>query len=368
MIGNDLNNWEIENQRRRARLSTDRVVVTGGFTVNPHFLVAQNGKVYMDLPEWAQADGYPTAVVINARVDTPERIEALARLSAALVMRYNLPTDAVQAEDPVPGKAAWYIQAWTSGTPLEEEEREPDEASVEPVEPPKPAEMDDFTAVASLARRYESSGDPASISTGTGDLGGVSYGLYQFASAVGVVDDFVAWLQRYSDPSLANYGRVLATHPVNSEEFKDAWRELGTVDPGNFGRLQDEFVMKQYLTPVQRLLVKEKLHLSHHTSALRAVAFARAIQNGPTGAKNLFVLAGTRLGYPNLSYLDDAYFDDQLIGAVYDQLVDECDHVELGDDGWLRSPNDLVRGSRSVVNGQRTRFVSERADALALLR
>lgn len=55
-----------------------------------------------------------------------------------------------------------------------------------------------------LSKQYESSGDPANVSSGYGDLGGRSYGMYQFASNMGIVDAFVDWAKEQPDP-LGNY-------------------------------------------------------------------------------------------------------------------------------------------------------------------
>ena len=51
----------------------------------------------------------------------------------------------------------------------------------------------------SLVMKYEAGGDPASVSSGSGDLGGRSYGSYQFSSSAGIVDDFVEWLCNYPE-------------------------------------------------------------------------------------------------------------------------------------------------------------------------
>ena len=46
-----------------------------------------------------------------------------------------------------------------------------------------------------LSKKYESNGDPGTISSGYGDAGGKSYGMYQFSSTMGVVDNYVKWLR-----------------------------------------------------------------------------------------------------------------------------------------------------------------------------
>ena len=221
--------------------------------------------------------------------------------------------------------------------------------------------------IAALARKYESNGDPACVSSGAGDLGGISYGLYQFASKVGVVDEFVAWLCDYPDPAFANYGNVLAQHEVNSAAFIQQWKDLGTIDPGNFGRLQDEYIKEMYYEKASKLLCRENYCADKHTDAMRAVILSRAVQNGPTGAKNLFVEACGRLGHPNLSYVDDKYFDDDMIGAIYDFLIAECDSATQDGSGVYRSTNGYCNGSRGVIDGLRNRFVREKKDALDML-
>lgn len=45
-----------------------------------------------------------------------------------------------------------------------------------------------------LSKRYESNGNPGCISSGLGDAGGKSYGMYQMSSRMGVVDDYIQWL------------------------------------------------------------------------------------------------------------------------------------------------------------------------------
>ena len=45
-----------------------------------------------------------------------------------------------------------------------------------------------------LSGKYESNSNPAIVARSAGDAGGWSYGLYQFSSEAGSVQDFVEWL------------------------------------------------------------------------------------------------------------------------------------------------------------------------------
>lgn len=229
----------------------------------------------------------------------------------------------------------------------------------------------DIEGIAILARKYESNGDPSAVSTGEGDLGGISYGLYQLSSAVGAVDEFVEWLCEYPDDALANYGRVLAEHEVNSDEFIGQWQELGRIDPGGFSRLQDEYIKTRYYDRAAYLLKHEGYNEYKHTAAMRAVIFARSIQNGPAGCLDLMLHAVDIVSNGrnwNLSYVDAPYFDEMMITAVYEFLINECDmSVPDGDDVW-HSTEGFCNGSKGTIFGLRARFIREKEDALALLR
>ena len=224
--------------------------------------------------------------------------------------------------------------------------------------------------IASLARKYESNGDPACVSSGKGDIGGISYGLYQLSSNVGAVKEFVAWLSEYPKPEYANYGKILAMNEMNSQQFITDWQNIGYIDPGGFGMLQDEYIKEMYYEKASKFLCRENFCADKHTDAMRAVILSRAVQNGPSGCvnvmKNALPLVDEGKGW-NLSYVDDKYFDRDMIAAIYNLLISECDSAVECADGIWRSPRYFCKGSKSVINGLRNRFVREKADALALL-
>lgn len=224
----------------------------------------------------------------------------------------------------------------------------------------------DIDKIAVLTRKYESNGDPACVANAPDDLGGISYGLYQFASNVGVVDKFVDWLCDYPDNALANYGKVLVCHETNSTEFIKQWQELGTIDPVNFGRLQDEYIKIQYYDFTAKRLAGKAFHLEKHSDALKAVILSRAVQNGSSGCVKLLEIAAKKIGYPNLSYVDSSWFDRQIINAVYDFLINECDLAQPDENGIWRSPKDFCHGSKRIILALRNRFIREREDALLL--
>jgi hypothetical protein len=218
-----------------------------------------------------------------------------------------------------------------------------------------------------LSAKYESSGDPASVSSGSGDLGGISYGIYQLASNASSVDSFVNWLRNYPYRALANYGHVLAEHDVNSEGFIQTWKDIGTTDPGNFTRLQNEYAKLVYFDAAARHLLFAEYDITSKSVAMQAVLLSRSVQYSAGNMVELYNEAVKRLGYPNLSYVDDARFDYGMIANIYDFLISECDDAYQRN-GLYHSPKDWANGSYTVVKiGLRNRFANEKADALAML-
>src|SRR6516165_2314194 len=84
-----------------------------------------------------------------------------------------------------------------------------------------------------LSEKYESGGrGPATVSTGVGDPGGVSYGTYQLASKIGRADEFVR--QYYPEEFKGLKG--------GSPEFTKKWKELADKDPTGLRKNEHEFI------------------------------------------------------------------------------------------------------------------------------
>lgn len=199
-----------------------------------------------------------------------------------------------------------------------------------------------------LSARYESNGDPATVSSGYGDGGGMSYGAYQFASNFGVPQKFVEWVQGYADDALANYGRVLAQYEVNSQAFIQSWVELGTVDPVGFLQLQHDYTKECYFdSGASNLLDWYGFDIADRTEALQNVLWSACVQFGDTyGAVN-FKEAADMLGKD----MNDCT-DEELVTYVYEVRLNDLSYSS---------------GSPSLRPGLFARWRSEREDALAML-
>jgi len=91
--------------------------------------------------------------------------------------------------------------------------------------------------VGQLTRKYETSnGGPGYISNGEawGDPGGTSYGSYQLESKLGTLQAYLQTDDKYT--------RALKTLKINSQEFKNKWRELASNDPDGFETSQFNYL------------------------------------------------------------------------------------------------------------------------------
>ena len=110
-----------------------------------------------------------------------------------------------------------------------------------------------------LSKKYESNGNPGTISSGYGDAGGKSYGMYQMASEPNIeaVQSYVKWLQK------KNYwfGENLAEYPAGSIAFDEAWRWLAySANASDFAQSQHEYIKETYYDTAVRFLEKAMYH------------------------------------------------------------------------------------------------------------
>jgi hypothetical protein len=211
-----------------------------------------------------------------------------------------------------------------------------------------------------LSKKYESSGDPGAISSGYQDPGGKSYGAYQLSSNAGSVGSFLHWAINLSGNDVyQHYGTALADYEIRSSGFDAKWREIAAVDGAGFFRMQHDYICYAYYFPAVDALRAAGFDPDKHTRVMQDVVWSRAVQYGTGNIVEMFMTAVQRMynearddysGYPNLSYVDDAKFDYDLIRAVYQSV---CKTPE-----WTAA---------SCRYGLYRRFDAECADALTML-
>jgi hypothetical protein len=207
----------------------------------------------------------------------------------------------------------------------------------------------DRELLGTLSARYESNGDPASVSSGRGDAGGISYGCYQFATAAGSPRQFVAWLAGTYPEAFATLQRFTPGTP----EFGAAWIEVARRDRARFAKAQHEHVCVHYYDAAVRQLdaAFPGLAVATRSKALNDVVWSTAVQHGVAGAVRTFQQALGAIAPAQMG-------DGALIRAVY---------AERGRKDGAGVLVHFASCGPDVQRGVAQRYTSELRDALAAL-
>ena len=206
----------------------------------------------------------------------------------------------------------------------------------------------------SLSARYESRGNPATI--GWDSTGGFSYGTYQLAANVGVMNEFHAWLAR-AHPDLESQLKAAggaSAARAGTDAYKAAWAQVMGTQEG--AEVQHEYAVIAYFVPGNRR-IKDRtgLDATQRSVTVQNVVWSTAIQHGAGGARNIFQRALAALGYPSNEVTVLQPTDAALTRAVY------AERRANNGSKYFGSSTAAVRSS--VVN----RFHNEEADALRSL-
>jgi hypothetical protein len=198
----------------------------------------------------------------------------------------------------------------------------------------------------SLSEKYESGNrGPATVSTGVGDPGGVSYGTYQLASKIGRADEFVK--KHYPDEFKGLKG--------GTEEFTKQWKELAEKDADGLRKKEHQFIRETHYDPQVTKLAKDlKLDVSKRSAVFRDVVWSTAVQHGPNTDAIVVAVKSLLTGGTKL----DDVSDEALIKAIYSERGRKTEDGKLArfkgvSDAW--------------IPGLTKRFESEQKDALEML-
>lgn len=159
------------------------------------------------------------------------------------------------------------------------------------------------------SKMFESGrGGAATVSSGKGDHGGVSYGTYQLSSKKGVVQDFLA---------NSKYGVLFRGLQPGTKEFDERWKQVAKMD-GDFGQAQHDYIKATHFDKQMDVLKNSGIDLSSRGSAVHDAVWSTSVQFGPETRLIKKALNGMDVG--NLS-------DDQIISAIQDYKIQNNDSL-----------------------------------------
>jgi hypothetical protein len=202
-----------------------------------------------------------------------------------------------------------------------------------------------------LSERFES-GDrgPGAVSSGKGDPGGVSYGIWQLSSRAGTAGAFV-------NAEGARWCADFAGAAPGSDAFTTAWRAIAVREPEAFAEAQHAFIERTHYRPaVTAVRQKTGCDLDARHPAVRDVAWSVAVQHGGAAA---ILAAGVDKASAALGG-GGAGYDRALVEAIYAERTDYV--LRLARRAGLASPQGALLQSIT-----KNRYPAERAAALAML-
>ncbi len=188
-----------------------------------------------------------------------------------------------------------------------------------------------------LSAKYESGKrGPDMISTGNGDPGGVSYGTYQLASALGNADRFVQ----------KHYPQEFKGLKGGTPEFSRVWKETVAKDPIAFHRNEHEYIKQTHYDPQSALIAKETgVDIELRSSAFRDVVWSCAVHHGP---RSKIIVLTYKPGITDIDW----------IKAIYAERGRKDDHGRLVY---------FQRVGQQLIPSLTNRFENELNDALKML-
>ncbi len=200
-----------------------------------------------------------------------------------------------------------------------------------------------------LSARYETGGrGPGTVSSGSGDPGGVSYGSYQLAVNRNRPQEFLAadgarWADEFGGAAAGTRG------------FSDTWRAIAAREPEAFQAAQHAFIERTHYDVQSARIENAGLDISSRSHALQDVVWSTSVHHGPNTAVVTRAMAAVERQGIDASSPD---YDRALINAVYDERGRRDGNGELA----------YFSSSRADVQaGVAQRFEDERRDALNML-
>lgn len=170
-----------------------------------------------------------------------------------------------------------------------------------------------------LSASYEA-GSPGTISSGSGDNGGKSYGAYQFASAYDIPKAFFNWCLASDDAYYQSIGQRLsdaytADGKKYSTNFDAEWKALAKENADGFEQCQRNYVQLKYYDPAVKKIeaAYEGFDMDNYSIALRNVIWSRAVQHGVGGCVSVMDYVFGKIGdFANQP-------ESELIQAIYEE-------------------------------------------------
>ena len=166
-----------------------------------------------------------------------------------------------------------------------------------------------------VSAHYEANGlHPGTVSSGQGDHGGVSYGIYQLSSQSGTVQEYLGQ---------SSYGRKFKGLTPATTPFNNRWSDVALSD-ANFGPDQRDFIAKSHFQPRIDELKANGIDLYQRGMAVQEALWSTSVQYRGLTQQVFEGALQERFG-PNYRVNLDRLTDKDVVSAVQDYKLDHVD-------------------------------------------
>lgn len=198
-----------------------------------------------------------------------------------------------------------------------------------------------------LSAVYESSDNPGKITNSAGDIGGASYGTYQFTVG-GSLPGFMNWM-RTQNQYAAIYNQ-LSSVTLTSAAFNEKWTNCANNNSALFRQAQYEYA-KSYFFDYSVNLIRSNYNfdITSRSKALQNMIFALSIHLGRTG---VYEKVFTDVFSPNTNF--DLYTDKEIMALLTERITrtnvkDDSPDVTFDDNYHLMTQDTLSTEQYAVA-------------------
>ena len=206
------------------------------------------------------------------------------------------------------------------------------------------AEILASTGLGRVSEKYESGGrGVATISTGIGDAGGVSYGKHQLASKTGTMQAFL------NSKEGEAYRARFAGQEAGSAQFNETYKQVVAEDAEGFADAQHAFIKRTHFDPVAQYAKAKGIDVND--PAIQEALWSQSVQHGGKGNRKIIDDAVARAG--------EGADSEQVINALYDARTDYASQFAsraATTDRYMRERQDVLaiarQGSQQAESGE----------------
>lgn len=206
------------------------------------------------------------------------------------------------------------------------------------------AEILASTGLGRVSEKYESGGrGVATISTGKGDAGGVSYGKHQLASKTGTMQAFL------NSKEGEAYRARFAGQEAGSAQFNETYKQVVAEDADGFADAQHAFIKRTHFDPVAQYAKAKGIDVNDQ--AIQEALWSQSVQHSGKGNRKIIDDAAARAG--------EGAGSEQVINALYDARTDYASQFAsraATTDRYMRERQDVLaiarQGSQQAESGE----------------